>query len=191
MRTEVSCVGEPVGWLDWQTDAFGAQVTVDCVAPPGAPPLLRCWGETGGKPLLIGLPAPEDGCLRLRRHLSRETLKAAGCADAPPTAFYLSVQPQAAPEPASPAHEPPAPQAAVAPVQTGDAVLDGLLGQGAVRAEPCADGMRLRCAFASDRPFALAPAFVLCRVEGDEAVLDWKKKDAAGVAASEETGNIT
>lgn len=190
MRAEITYAGTAVGWLDWQADGFGAQVTVDCAVPPDAPPLLRCWGETNGAPLLVGLPAPADGRLRLRRRLTRETLKAAGCTDAPPTAFYLSVQPQAARGPVPPALEPPAPQAAV-PVQTGDAVLDGLLGQGAVRAERRADGVRLRCAFASDRPFALAPAFVLCRVEGDEAVLDWTKKDAAGAAASQDAGEIT
>ena len=59
MRAVVNYADGPVGWLDWQPDPFGVQVTVDCEIPSGAPPLLRCWGETGGEPLLVGLPAPE------------------------------------------------------------------------------------------------------------------------------------
>ena len=82
-------------------------------------------------------------------------------------------------------------QAADAAIQTGDAVLDTLLREGTVHAEQYAEGVRLRCPFASDRPFALAPAFVLCRVEGEEAILDWTKKDAAGAAASKESEKIT
>lgn len=197
MRVTVNYAGEPAGWLLWEPDAYGVEIEVDCAMPTDAP-LLRCYGETDGAPLLVGLPAPENGRLRLRRHLSKETLKAAGCADRPPTAFYLAEQPmhQDAPMPKaepSPQDEQPSPvpQTEKLPLRTGDAVLDALLDAGEVRAEYIQQGLRLHCAFAPDRPFALAPAFVLCRVEGDEAVLDWTKKDAAGQAASDSEQDIT
>lgn len=204
MRAEVTYAEERAGWLSWEPDAYGVQVEVDCVLPPDAP-LLRCYGETGGEPLLVGLPAPENGRLQLRRHLSRETLKAAGCADGPPMAFYLAERPRppdaseqmdgaektADPEPP---HEQPMSDAPPAPepsLRTGDSVLDALLERGEVCAERMQQDIRLHCAFAPDQPFALAPAFVLCRVEADEAVLDWTKKDAADGAASAESGKIT
>lgn len=197
MRAAVIYAGEQTGWLLWEPDAYGVQVEVDCAMPPDAP-LLRCYGENDGEPLLIGLPAPENGRLRLRRHLSKETLKAAGYLDAPPKAFYLAEHPRQkhdavtkqercaqddAPSQVSDSTE--------SSLQTGDAVLDALLNGGEVRAERSQEGLRLRCSFASDRPFALAPAFVLCRVEGDEAVLDWTKKDAATSAASNSEQEIT
>ena len=69
-------------------------------------------------------------------------------------------------------------------LRTGDAVLDALLASGAVQAEPAEDALVLHCAFATDRPFALAPAFVLCTVEEGVARLRWTKKDAADGAAS-------
>lgn len=204
MRAEVTYAGERAGWLRWEPDAYGVQVEVDCVLPPDAP-LLRCYGETGGAPLLVGLPAPENGRMQLRRHLSRETLKAAGCADGPPTAFYLAERPRPPDAPermdgpdkaaeSEPPGEQPTPDAPPTPelsLRTGDSVLDALLDSGEVCAERVQQGIRLHCAFAPDRPFALAPAFVLCRVEADEAVLDWTKKDAADGAASAESGKIT
>lgn len=186
MRATVQYAEGTVGWLDWQPDPYGVQVTVDCAIPDGAPPLLRCWGETSGAPLLVGLPAPEGGRLRLRRHLSRETLKGAGCASQPPSLFYLAGQPRQA-APSSPPGAEVEPDAAL---QTGDAVLDTLLREGTVHAERLGEGVRLRCTFASDQPFALAPAFVLCRVEGGQAVLDWTKKGAAGMAAPKGTEEI-
>ncbi len=198
MRATVDYAGKTVGWLLWTPDAYGVQVEIDCDVPPGAP-LLRCYGEMSGAPLRIGLPAPENGRLRLQRHLSKETLKAAGCVDGPPTIFYLAEHPRQPDKPRSdtevlrkqPQSTPSSPASKPRLPRTGDAVLDALLEDGGVRAERIPEGVRLRCPFASDRPFALAPAFVLCRVEGDEAILDWTKKDAAGMAASEKTAEIT
>lgn len=188
MRAQVDYAGQAVGWLSWEPDAFGVQIEVDC-AQPDDTALLRCYGETVGAPLLVGLPAPAGGRLRLRRHLSRETLKAAGCADAPPTAFYLAEAPgrreESSPSEPTPVPEPPPQTERKAQPRTGDAVLDAVLDGGEVRAERRADGLHLSCPFAPDRPFALAPAFVLCRVEDGRAWLDWTKKDAAGAAASQ------
>lgn len=196
MRTAVEYEGKPVGWLLWEPDAYGAQIEVDCEMPSGAP-LLRCYGKTGDAPLLVGLPAPEDGRLRLRRHLSKETLKAAGCIESPPTAFYLAerprqkddVVPQVEQFPQNTTLQPP--DHGKSPLRTGDAVLDALLDSGEVHAERIQEGIRLHCLFAPNQPFGLAPAFVLCRVEGDEATLDWIKKDAADVAASDAEQDVT
>lgn len=197
MRAAINYAGELAGWLLWEPDAYGVQIEVDCAMPSDAP-LLRCYGETDGEPLLVGLPAPETGRLRLRRHLSKETLKAAGCMDDPPKAFYLAEHPQQKSDTLTreerPSQEDAPPQVsdnAKPSLQTGDAVLDALLDGGEVHAERRPEGLRLHCSFASDRPFALAPAFVLCRVEGDEAVLDWTKKDAADMAASDSELDIT
>lgn len=197
MRAAVMYAGEPAGWLIWEPDAYGVQIEVDCAMPPDAP-LLRCYGETDGEPLLVGLPAPENGRLRLRRHLSKETLKTAGCMNDPPAVFYLAEHPKqkndTAMETEQSVQDDAPPQAsdnAKPPLRTGDAVLDALLDGGEVHAERSPEGLRLHCPFASDRSFALAPAFVLCRVEGDEAVLDWTKKDAADVAASDDKQEFT
>ncbi len=197
MRAAVNYAGEPAGWLIWEPDAYGVQIEVDCAMPPDAP-LLRCYGETGGEPLLVGLPAPENGRLRLRRHLSKETLKATGCMNDLPKAFYLAEHPHQKDAAATETEQPlqadvPSQTSdnAKPPLQTGDAVLDALLDGGEVQAERRQEGLRLHCPFASDRPFALAPAFVLCRVERDEAILDWTKKDAADAAASNDNQAIT
>ena len=197
MRAAVNYAGEPAGWLIWEPDAYGVQIEVDCAMPPDAP-LLRCYGETGSEPLLVGLPAPENGRLRLRRHLSKETLKATGCIHDLPKAFYLAEHPHQKDAAATETEQPlqadvPSQTSdnAKPTLQTGDAVLDALLDGGEVRAERRQEGLRLHCPFASDRPFALAPAFVLCRVEGDEAILDWTKKDAADAAASNDNHAIT
>lgn len=195
MRAAVIYAGEPAGWLLWEPDAYGVQIEVDCAMPPDAP-LLRCYGETGGEPLLLGLPAPETGRLCLRRHLSKETLKAAGCMNDPPKAFYLAEHPyqKDAAVREQPLQDDTPPQASDnvnPPLRTGDAVLDLLLDGGKVHVEFRQESLRLRCPFASDRPFPLAPAFVLCRVEGDEAVLDWTKKDAADAAASDDKQEFT
>lgn len=197
MRAAVMYAGEPAGWLIWEPDAYGVQIEVDCAMPPDAP-LLRCYGETDGEPLLVGLPAPENGRLHLRRHLSKETIKAAGCVSAPPKTFYLAEHPKQKIDTATKTEQsvqddasPQASDDTKPPLRTGDAVLDALLDGGEVHAERSPEGLRLHCSFASDRSFALAPAFVLCRVEGDEAVLDWTKKDAADAAASDDKQEFT
>ena len=71
------------------------------------------------------------------------------------------------------------------PLVTGDTVLDALLSSENVQIQPTETGLRLQCPFDPKKPFALAPAFVLCRTEGNTAVLEWKK-DAADEAASSE-----
>ena len=69
---------------------------------------------------------------------------------------------------------------------TGDAVLDALIEAGAVSAERTENGLCLSCPFSPHEPFALAPAFVLCRAEQGRAVLDWKAEGAAEPAAPSE-----
>ena len=64
-------------------------------------------------------------------------------------------------------------------------MLDAILSSGDVQVQQTETGLRLQCPFDPKKPFALAPAFVLCRIEGNTAVLEWKK-DAAGAAASSE-----
>ena len=71
------------------------------------------------------------------------------------------------------------------PLVTGDTVLDALLSNENVQIQPTETGLRLQCPFDPKKPFALAPVFVLCRTEGNTAVLEWKK-DAADAAASSE-----
>lgn len=189
MRTEVEYAGQPAGWIEWEQDAFGVQASLDCAVPDEAA-LLRCYGRTAGEPLLVGLPEPIEGRLRLTRHLSRETLKAAGCAEHPPEGFYLSetAQPaffaaeKALPDdsPPEPAHgDPAAERTAPAAVHTGDEVLDALLASGTVAAALDGGAVELRCPFSSDEPFALAPGFALCRVENGQAILRYEKKNAA------------
>ena len=56
MQAEVYFAGQPVGTILWLPDAYGVQAELDCACPADAPALLRCYGETGGAPLLIGLP---------------------------------------------------------------------------------------------------------------------------------------
>ncbi len=196
MQAEVYFAGQPAGTILWVPDAYGVQIELDCAMPDDREKLLRCYGETDGTPLLIGLPEPVHGRLRLKRHLSRETLKAAGCDHALPLRFYLSDSPQ--PPAAQPEAQPAPPRAPEnTPVQeqpavrTGDEVLDRLLDSGTVQGEDEGASVLLRCAFAPDQPFALAPAFVLCTVENGHAALRWTKKDAAPKAASGSHEQIT
>ena len=184
MQTEVYFAGGSVGKLDWEADARGVQVDLDCTLC-GEGALLRCYGEwASGAVLRIGLPAPKDGRLRLRRRLSRETLKTAGCPAAVPQRVYLAAAPEPPVirrNPASKAEEieqtaEPAQAEPLFTVQTGDTVLDALLTEGVVQIERVGDVLRLSCPFASDRPFALAPAFVLCSVRGERAELRWEAK---------------
>ena len=192
MQAEVYFAGQPAGTILWVPDVYGVQIELDCAMPDDGEKLLRCYGETDGTPLLIGLPEPVHGRLRLKRHLSRETLKAAGCDHAPPLRFYLSDSPQ---PPAAQPEEQPVLESAQAQeephVRTGDEVLDSLLDSGAVQGEDEGASVLLRCAFAPDQPFALAPAFVLCTVENGHAALRWTKKDAAQKAASGSHEQIT
>lgn len=192
MQAEVYFAGQPAGTILWVPDAYGVQIELDCAMPDDGEKLLRCYGKTDGTPLLIGLPEPVHGRLRLKRHLSRETLKAAGCDHAPPLRFYLSdsTQPPAAQPEEQPVLE--SAQAQEEPhVRTGDEVLDRLLDSGTVQGEDEGASVLLRCAFAPDQPFALAPAFVLCTVENGHAALRWTKKDAAQKAASGSHEQIT
>ncbi len=177
MKTQVAFEDRPVGEIGWEPDAYGVQVELDCTIPCEPLVLLRCYAETDGAPFLVGLPEPLHGRLRLRRHLSRETLREAGLEGRAPARFYLAERPEA---PRAPEKPPPGetPQ-----LRTGDAVLDALLAQGGVRAERTETGVRLTCAFGGAQPFALAPAFVLCRVENGAAILDWTQKGAADAAA--------
>ena len=172
MRADVFYHQQPVGTIEWTPDSRGVQVALDCALCGSE--LLRCYAVCGEHTLRVGLPAPEHGRLRLHRRLSRETLRAAGCTGEPER-FYLAAEPEAAPPQSN---APPA-----SPLATGDAVLDALLGTGEVKIEQTENGVRLQCLFDPQKPFALAPAFVLCRVESGTAVLEWKK-DAAGAAAS-------
>ena len=181
LQAEVYYAGREIGTIDWSPDAYGVQIALDCETPACGGALLRCYAQAGEKQLRIGLPEPQCGRLVLRRRLSREMLRDAGCLTAVPDRFYLAAEPEntaAGEEPVQP--ELPRETA----LRTGDAVLDALLACGAVQAEPAGDALVLHCAFASDRPFALAPAFVLCTVEEGVARLRWTKKDAADGAAS-------
>lgn len=176
MRATVWSGEQEAGFLEWTPDAYGVQISLDCALPAEPQKLVRCYGQTEGEPLLIGLPEPVNGRLRLSRHLSRETLKGAGCLYAPPMKFYLSdgtVHPLRASEPEQAADEPevPVPQR----FRTGDEVLDVLLQADGVQVEQTAAGVVLRCPFACDAPFALAPVFTLCEVEDGSAVLQWPK----------------
>ena len=177
MKTQVEFEDRPVGEIGWTADAYGVTVELDCTIPCEPLVLLRCYAETDGAPFLVGLPEPLHGRLRLRRHLSRETLREAGLDGRTPARFYLAERPEA-PRTLEkpPSGETPQPR-------MGDAVLDALLAQGSVRAERTETGVRLTCAFGGAQPFALAPAFVLCRVENGAAILDWTQKGAADAAA--------
>ncbi len=86
MRADVFCNNNPIGTIDWTPDACGVQVNLDCAV--GGDELLRCYAVVNGNILRVGLPAPEHGRLRLRRHLSRQMLHETGC-EGEPERFYL------------------------------------------------------------------------------------------------------
>ncbi len=178
MDAEVWYKESAVGEIQWMPDAYGVQIALTCTIPCDPRVLLRCYGETDGEDLLIGLPEPKDGKLQLQRHLSKETLKAAGCLEKPPIGFYLS-------ERAGRVYKEKQLKPSAVKLKTGDAVLDALIDSSTVEVQRDGEVICLRCSFAPDAPFVLAPAFVLCTVEEGKAVLHWTKKDAADKAASE------
>jgi len=65
-------------------------------------------------------------------------------------------------------------------LHTGDSILDELIEQRRVTAAQEQDTFVLTCPFASDLPFALAPAFVLCEVQNGQAILRYDKAAVAG-----------
>ena len=163
MRTAVYFEGRRAGSLDWRQEPGGVRAVLDCELCSAC--ILRVYAETeGAAPLYVGLPEPQGGRLRLARRLSAETLR-------------QEQTPRVEPEKRAPRTEPP---------RTGDAVLDALIEAGAVSAERTEDGVCLSCPFSPHEPFALAPAFVLCRAEQGRAVLDWKTEGAAEPAAPSE-----
>ena len=145
MRADVFCNNNPIGMIDWMPDACGVQVNLDCVVCGNE--LLRCYAVVNGNILRVGLPAPEHGRLRLRRHLSRQMLHETGC-EGEPERFYLA----SAPEPLPQSNAPPEPS-----LVTGDAVLDALLSNESVQIQPTETGLRLQCPFDPKKPFALRP----------------------------------
>lgn len=180
MRTAVYFEGRQAGSLDWRQETGGVRAVLDCEICASC--ILRVYAETeGAAPLYVGLPEPQGGRLRLARRLSAETLRQAGWTGREPQRVYLAEKPETAPraepEKRAPHTEPP---------RTGDAVLDALIQSGTVRAEQTENALRLSCEFSPQQPFALAPAFVLCRVEQGKAVLDWKKESADGISAPSE-----
>ena len=102
MRADVFCNNNPIGTIDWTPDACGVQVNLDCAVCGDE--LLRCYAVVNGNILRVGLPAPEHGRLRLRRHLSRQMLHETGC-EGEPERFYLA----SAPEPLPQSNAPPEP----------------------------------------------------------------------------------
>lgn len=185
MRAEITFDGAPVGTLDWRADSRGAEVALDCVCCGER--ILRVFAETeGAAPLYVGLPEPQGGRLRLARRLSAETLRQAGWTGKEPLRVYLAERqeqtPRVEPEKRAPRTEPPC----IEPPRTGDAVLDALIEAGAVSAVRTENGVCLSCPFSPHEPFALAPAFVLCRAERGRAVLDWKTEGADAASAPSE-----
>lgn len=185
MRTAVYFEGREAGLLDWRQETGGVRVALDCELC--APRILRVYAETeGAAPLYVGLPEPQGGRLRLARRLSAETLRQAGWTGREPQRVYLAEKqetaPRAEPEKREPRTEPPQMKPC-----TGDAVLDALIQSGAVCAEQTGDTVCLSCVFSPQEPFALAPAFVLCRVEQGKAVLEWKKESADAASAPSDT----
>ncbi len=183
MLAEVLFGKVKVGELNWEKNAYGVTVSLDCSIPCDPLILLRCYGKTKNGPFLIGLPEPRHGRLALTRKLSRETLKEAGCLDEPPSGFYLSdsSSPPAGPENNTGAAEeikpeaPPSPERSekAKPIHTGDELLDKLLEAGDVQGKEGDGKIELRCPFNHDEPFALAHIFALCEVKNGEAILKW------------------
>ena len=173
MRTAVYFEGRRAGSLDWRQESGGVRAVLDCELCSAC--ILRVYAETeGAAPLYVGLPEPQGGRLRLARRLSAETLRQAGWTGKEPLRVYLAEKqeqaPRVEPEKRAPRTEPPRTE----PPRTGDAVLDALIEAGAVSAERTENGVCLSCPFSPHKPFALAPAFVLCRAEGKTASLEWK-----------------
>ena len=163
MRTAVYFEGRRAGSLDWRQEPGGVRAVLDCELCSAC--ILRVYAETeGAAPLYVGLPEPQGGRLRLARRLSAETLRQAGWTGKEPLRVYLAERQEQAPR-VEPEKRAP---------RTGDAVLDALIEAGAVSAERTENGVCLSCPFSPHEPFALAPAFVLCRVEGKTASLEWK-----------------
>ncbi len=186
MVAEVIFGHEKAGDIVWEADAYGVRITLDCTIPCDPLILLRCYGTTPNGPFLIGLPEPRHGRLKLTRRLSRETLKEAGCLDAPPSTFYLSDGSTPPPEPKPVTAGSEAVDEAVEtvtepkpltqkekPVRTGDELLDMLLGSGMVQAKEDGNTVEISCTFTATEPFVLAPVFALCTVRDGKAILRW------------------
>lgn len=154
MIFSVERLGETIGTVEIEQAPHGNTFSVDCAAVTGD--LLRCYGETEGAPLLLGVLEPmADGRLRCKKTFS--PLSFSQQCKSIPTRYFA----------AKDAAE--WPRSYVAPrFFSGDAVLDALLEDGELEAEETARGLRLRCVFARDRPFALCCAATACEIKQED-----------------------
>ena len=163
MRADVFCNNNPIGTIDWTRTPAACRVNLDCAVCGNE--LLRCYAVVNGNILRVGLPAPEHGRLRLRRHLSRQMLHETGCEGNPSgsiSRLRRSLCRRAMRRPSR----------RLSPeIRSWTRFYPAKTCRFSRPRPDCVCNVRST----RKKPFALAPVFVLCRTEGNTAVLEWKK----------------
>lgn len=73
------------GTIEMQKQSTSAVFTAQCEQTDR---VMRVWGISDGRePLLIGIPEPDGGCMRLKKRISAELLKNCGYWDEPPESY--------------------------------------------------------------------------------------------------------
>lgn len=154
--------GETVGTVEVTEEPRGYTFLVDCVG--GTLDIVRCYGKTEREPLLLGVLEPQEGRLRCKRTITRQSLAAHG--GSVPQTYYLYGGPADMPASTAASIEPQKQKPVeAAHVWTLDPAIDAALQSGGAVAEEMVYGLRLKCVFDPQKPFALAFAAGICHLE--------------------------
>ncbi len=161
MRFPVVYRGQEAGWVEvekGQYDAlhFWAKSTVHTSL------VLRLYGMTRQKTLLIGVLEPENGALHLERRMTSIALQGAGVHKVP-TIYYL--------EDGKPGCRPEQCTDETNSEQTGDALLDRLISSGKVSCIAEDNGWIIRIPFEAGKEQAMNFALSACTLEQCEGQL--------------------
>lgn len=189
MEFPIEYRGERAGSVTVLTDMRGTQFSAACQLHNAA--ILRLYGLTDSAPLLIGVLAPDNGMLTLKRRISAQTMRDAGCSAQQPDRYYLDdgtpgcrpiqaekkadtgtqtgiAEAESHVERINDAQEESQEKTWKAPCVTGDPLLDHVLQKEGVVCVQGGDGMRLFCPFDHRRANPLAFALTACTVEHTE-----------------------
>lgn len=177
MKADVYWKDTVVGKITGETDAFGINIDIHCnFLSNYSEQLYRCYAvKLGYMPILIGLLEPVESELYFSKHFSKETIKKTFRDNWMQEKFILSTDKTFAEEIYMDANE----NKFVAEqerIDIGDKIINRIISENHIKVTQTDNGFILKHEFLINKPFLLAPAFVLCKVENGEVILEIKKK---------------
>ena len=155
MRFPVVYRGQEAGWVEVEVGQHGA-LHFRAESTLHTSLVLRLYGMTQQKLLLIGVLEPRNGVLHLDRRMTSTSLQSAGMRKVP-TIYYL--------EDGNPGCRPEQHTDETTPERTGDSLLDRLIASGAVTCIAEDTGWIIRVPFAAGKEQAMNFALSACTLE--------------------------